>query len=67
MKAAALIVECADGRIHAVGGNSLAPLREIAKAVRDSKEIEIGKKTFPVRAGMLLASWRSVPDMRFRC
>jgi hypothetical protein len=67
MKAAALIVECVDGRIHAVGGNSLTPLREIAKAVRDSKEIEIGKKSFPVRAGMLIASWRTAPDMQFRC
>lgn len=66
MKAAALIVECDDGRIHAIGGNSLEPLRVMARAVRASGTIEIGKKSVPVRCGTVLASWRAGPDMRFR-
>lgn len=67
MKAAALVVECGDGSYRAIGGDSLVKLREIAQAVRASKEIEIGKKAFPVRAGVLMASWREMPDMQFRC
>jgi hypothetical protein len=66
MKAAALIVECDDGWIHAIGGNSLEPLRAMARAVRDSGVIDIGKKSVPVRCGTVLSSWRASPDMRFR-
>jgi hypothetical protein len=67
MKAAALVVECDDGKIHAVGSNSLATLRVLARQVRDARAIDIGKRTVAVKCGALLASWRSMPDMQFRC
>lgn len=66
MKAAALIVECVDGKVHAVGSRSLEPLRVMAREVRDRGEIEIGKKVVSVRCGTVLASWRATPDMRFQ-
>ena len=67
MKTAALILECADGKFHAIGGSSLSPLRELAKKARQSGEIEIGKKAVKIVAGSVLASWRPVPDLQFRC
>lgn len=67
MKTAALILECADGKFHAIGAGSIPPLRELAKKARATGEIEIGKKAVKIVAGSLLASWRPVPDLQFRC
>jgi hypothetical protein len=66
MKAAALVIECEGGKFHAIGSDSVGGLRDLARAIRASGEIEIGKKVYPVKAGTILASWRSAPDMRFR-
>lgn len=67
MKAAALIVQCGNGQMHAVGADSLVGLRELAKTVRNEGQITINGDAIPVVAGVLLASWQMAPDMKFKC
>jgi hypothetical protein len=67
MKAAALIVKCADGQMRSVAADSLVGLRDLAKTVRNEGKIAINGDVIPVVAGVLLASWQMGPDMRFKC
>jgi hypothetical protein len=68
MKSAVLVVSDAAGRHHAVTcGPSLAPVLAAARTVKHAGTVQIGGEIMGVTDGIVQASWRPFPVMRFHC
>lgn len=69
MKFASLVVEQAGGGFAAVAADSLVPVQEAAKLLRDTGACVLGDiavQAAPGACAVVLASWRPWPVMQFR-
>jgi hypothetical protein len=70
MKHAALIVHLADkkGSMHAIPGQSVVPLVNLAREIRETGLLDIGgKNPAKVVGGVVIADWLNSPAIKFRC
>lgn len=68
MKIGAIIIELREGGLHAIPFNSTVPMVEMARKIRDSGVVTIGKKAEPVLGGVAIATGTPYGEvMKFRC